>query len=126
MTKILIKSVVHFSEYEGITYSYKIKGLLSNNQEITFLDEIPINIEKYINQYVDIELQAYFISKKGKNTDYCFVGKVKYYKKNNKYYFENKYIKILLFVDCIKNSSIQINKTSKYYFEELTLKQILL
>ncbi|MDO4230463.1 MAG: hypothetical protein Q4C98_11665 [Capnocytophaga sp.] len=126
MTKILIKSVIPFAKYENVIYSYKIKGLLSNGEEISILDEVPINVEGYINQYVQLELSSYFISEKGKDANYCFVGKVKYHQEINQYYFENEFIKILLPIDCVKNSDIKINKTGKYCFEELVLKQILL
>ena len=53
MVEVFIKSVLAFAEYEGKVYSYKVIGILNNGLEITFIDEIPIDLTKYIYKKIN-------------------------------------------------------------------------
>ena len=59
MIEIFIKSVSVFAEYEDKVYSYKVVGILNNGLEITFIDEIPIDLTKYIYKKINITLYFY-------------------------------------------------------------------
>lgn len=121
MIEIFIKSVSVFAEYEDKVYSYKVVGILNNGLEITFIDEIPIDLTKYIYKKINITLYSYFISKKGPYGK-CFIGTIK--RKGDICCFENSFIRINLPTDVIEEKNIQLNKIDQYFFDELLLKEI--
>jgi hypothetical protein len=118
MIEVFIKSVSVFAEYEDRVYSYKVIGVLDNGLEITFIDEIPIDLTRYIHKKINI----IFVSKNN-SFGQCFIGKIR--QKGDIYYFENSFIKINLPIDIIEEKNITINKIEKYYFDELILKKII-
>ena len=122
MIEVFIKSVSVFAEYEDRVYSYKVIGVLDNGLEITFIDEIPIDLTKYIHKKINIILYSYFISKNN-SFGQCFIRKIR--QKGDIYYFENSFIKINLPIDIIEEKNITINKIEKYYFDELILKKVI-
>ena len=121
MVEVFIKSVLAFAEYEGKVYSYKVIGILNNGLEITFIDEIPIDLTKYIYKKINITLYSYFISKKGPYGQ-CFIGTIRQVR--DTCFFENSFIKINLPTDIIEEKNIQLNKIGQYFFDELLLKEI--
>lgn len=121
MVEVFIKSVLAFAEYEGKVYSYKVIGILNNGLEITFIDEIPIDLTKYIYKKINIILYSYFISKKG-TFGQCFIGTIRQVR--DTCFFENSFIKINLPTDIIEEKNIQLNKIDQYFFDELLLKEI--
>ena len=121
MVEVFIKSVLAFAEYEGKVYSYKVIGILNNGLEITFIDEIPIDLTKYIYKKINIILYSYFISKKGAFGQ-CFIGTIRQVR--DTCFFENSFIKINLPTDIIEEKNIQLNKIDRYFFDELLLKEI--
>ncbi|WP_369049326.1 hypothetical protein [Tenacibaculum sp. UWU-22] len=118
-TKALIDKVEAGAIYQEKIYDYWVTCYLKNDFKIILFDYELLDITKYINKNVEININSLFVEKGIKKDLRHFQGMI--IEQSNEFYFTNDFINIQVSKEDIDNENIELNRVSDFSFGRLDL-----